>query len=115
MGLTADTAFGVEPIKVGTFEVPVDMCSLADMFYDALANQEKDETGFKEMLISKVSINNVLSKIGFPHFECSAAACKFANEVMLRALELKKAVGDVLAFAVEPASPDFTQDSTLNG
>ena len=110
MVLEADLAFGVETVKVGDVAKTLDVCGLADELYDAMEAVPADTPPLKELDQSGRAAAAVFLKHGFPEITVPATAYRFASQVMARALDVKKAAGDVWPSADGPASPD-TSDS----
>lgn len=88
----------------------VDIGALADALYDA-GGAVTEASAFKSTVKEAEAINGVLEQFGLPKVEASLAAFKLAQDVMARAIELKKVASDVWLSADEPASPNPTPDS----
>ncbi len=110
MPLSADLAFGSEPITVGNVAVTMDVTELAEKFWEVLEQVPADTLAVKEIALTHPLINGVLKSIGLPEIEKPAAAFKFAQDVIGRALALKNEACGAWATKDELALPQDTQD-----
>jgi hypothetical protein len=112
MELIVEEEFGLETVTVGGKSLAVDVCKLADELYDALSAVPEGTEAVKETQLAGAAAAAVFEKWGWPAIGIPAAAYKFAVRVCVRALELKKSVGDVWRSLDGPASPEPIPDST---
>jgi hypothetical protein len=112
MAITADLAFGTEPVTVGDTTRNLDICGLADELYDACQSVPEDTPLIKMAPLEAGLVNEVLIRKGLPVIASAAAACKLAEEVFFRAAELKKLAGSVWRSADALALPNDSPDST---
>ncbi len=88
--LQADVAFGVEEIDVAGTVKTVDICGLADQVYDAIKQLPEATTELDVVASEAAALNSVLVANGFPAIESKGAAYKFCQDILLRAIEVKK-------------------------
>ncbi len=110
MSLSAVLDFGTEPISVGNVSVTMDVTELAEKFWEVLEQVPADTLAVKEIALTHPLINGVLKSVGLPEIEKQAAAFKFAQDVIGRALELKNEACGAWATKDEPALPQDTPD-----
>ncbi len=110
MGAVADLEFGTEQITVDKTTVVMDVCKLAECIYDALAAVPEDTVPLKEISVTAPLVNKVLTDHGLPTIPVDAAAYKFAQDIVGRALAIKKEARGAWASSDEPALPPDTQD-----
>ncbi len=108
--MKADLNFGVEPVQVGDAVQMLDICALADVLYTAMKQLPDVETEAEVIKAEAGVLNDVLKANGLPAIQSTAAAYKFAQEILARAIELGKACRSVWTSADEPALPHDYQD-----
>ncbi len=109
MSVEADLNYGVEPVKVGNVSITLDVFGLADeLFAENKGKVEDGATWTDEVKIVAKIANEVLGKHGFPKIESDMAAYQLSTAICVRALDLKKAVGDLWRTKDAPESPDST-------
>lgn len=114
MELIADETFGVETVTVAGVQKALDVCELADALYMAISSVPDGTDALHETQVIGKATAAVFVQYGFPEIAVPAAAYMFAARVVMRGLELKKAVSDVWSISAGPASPASTPDSTYS-
>ncbi len=109
MPIEADLGYGIEPVTVGAMAITLDVFALADELFEANKGKVNDKaTWTEEVKIVAAIANEVLGKRGFPRIESDMAAYQLSTAICVRALDLKKAVGDLWRIKDAPESPDST-------
>lgn len=108
MSIEADLKFGIEPIRVGTHVEDLDVCQVADDLFDVMNAMPTDVGNIRQVALSKDAVNSVVAKYGYPAgaFPTGASAYKFSQDVMAKAIEIKKKADSVWRSEDAPALPD---------
>lgn len=104
--MKADLQFGVEPVEIDGVTVALDIGMLADEMYESLLRLPDDTNHLKEFAAAAPLINEVLTRNRLPAIASPVAAYKFAQDVIGRALVLKKLAREAWASADAPESAD---------